>query len=89
MQGSFVLYHAGELRHSAITGPYPNDKSWMQWVLDSMSQEKKESVKAKQLEALKRLGHADLKLNEHERMQCHNNHIKSPLTREQGKWRMK
>lgn len=39
----------------------------MRWVLDTVSQEKKETVKAKQLEALKRLGHADLKLNEHER----------------------
>ena len=64
----------------------------MQWVLDSLSQEKKESVKAKQLEALKRLGHADLKLNEHERMQYHSNHrvtINSILSREKGKWRMK
>jgi hypothetical protein len=67
MQGSFVLYHAGELRHSTVTSPYPIDKSWNQWVLDTVSQEKKENVKAKQLEALKRLGHADLKLNEHER----------------------
>jgi hypothetical protein len=69
MQGSFVLYHAGERRHSIVMSPYRINKPWIQWVLDSVSQEKKESVKAKQLEALKRLGHADLKLNEHERTQ--------------------
>jgi hypothetical protein len=36
-------------------------------VLDSVSHEKKENVKEKQLEALKRLGHVGLKLDEHER----------------------
>ncbi|KAL0960575.1 hypothetical protein HGRIS_005609 [Hohenbuehelia grisea] len=39
----------------------------MRWVLESMSPTKKEEVNAKQLEALKRLGHANLKLDEYER----------------------
>jgi len=39
----------------------------MRWVLDSVAPDKKEQVKAKQLEALKRLGHSDLKLDEYER----------------------
>ncbi|KAF9464210.1 P-loop containing nucleoside triphosphate hydrolase protein [Collybia nuda] len=39
----------------------------MRWVLDSVSPDKKGDVKAKQLEALKRLGHADIKLDEYER----------------------
>ncbi|PPQ63589.1 hypothetical protein CVT24_004449 [Panaeolus cyanescens] len=40
----------------------------MRWVLDSISPDKKDSVvKEKQLEALKRLGHAELKLDEYER----------------------
>jgi len=68
MQGSFVLYHAGELRHCAVCPPYPVDKSWHQWVLDGVSQTKKKDVKAKQLQALERLGHKDLKLDEYERM---------------------
>ena len=39
-----------------------------QWVIESINPEKKdEAVKAKQLEALKRLGHAELKLDEYER----------------------
>ncbi|KAG5654306.1 hypothetical protein H0H81_004725 [Sphagnurus paluster] len=38
----------------------------MRWVLDGISPDKKEDVKAKQLEALKRLGHSDLKLDEYE-----------------------
>ena len=37
-----------------------------QWVLDSASPDKKGNVKAKQLEALKRLGHAGLQLDEYE-----------------------
>ncbi|KDR82549.1 hypothetical protein GALMADRAFT_87937 [Galerina marginata CBS 339.88] len=40
----------------------------MRWVLDSISPDKKDNaVKAKQLEALKRLGHHELKLDEYER----------------------
>lgn len=39
----------------------------LRWVLDSVSPEKKENVKAKQLEALKRLGHSELHLDEYER----------------------
>lgn len=40
----------------------------MKWVIESINPEKKdEAVKAKQLEALKRLGHAELKLDEYER----------------------
>jgi len=42
-----------------------------QWVLDSASPEKKGDVKAKQLEALKRLGHASLQLDEYESMCRH------------------
>lgn len=38
-----------------------------QYVMDSVSPDKKEVVKTKQLEALKRLGHLDLKLDEYER----------------------
>ncbi|KAG5645459.1 hypothetical protein DXG03_006004 [Asterophora parasitica] len=38
-----------------------------EWVLDGISPNKKEDIKAKQLEALKRLGHAGLKLDEYER----------------------
>ncbi|KAF4617726.1 hypothetical protein D9613_005830 [Agrocybe pediades] len=40
----------------------------LRWVLDSVSGDKKDAtVKAKQLEALKRLGHHELKLDEYER----------------------
>ena len=39
------------------------------WVIDAMAPDKKDNaVKAKQLEALKRLGHSELKLDEYERM---------------------
>ena len=39
------------------------------WVIDAMAPDKKDSVvKAKQLEALKRLGHSELKLDEYERV---------------------
>jgi len=39
----------------------------LQWVIDSVtSPDKKEEVKEKQLEALKRLGHSGLMLNEYE-----------------------
>ena len=39
------------------------------WVIDAMAPDKKDSVvKAKQLEALKRLGHTELKLDEYERL---------------------
>ena len=48
--------------------------SWptsVQWVIDTISHDKKDSVvKEKQLEALKRLGHTELKLNEYERTLC-------------------
>jgi len=36
-------------------------------MIDTMSPDKKEEVKTKQLEALKRLGHQALKLDEYER----------------------
>ncbi|KAF8955262.1 P-loop containing nucleoside triphosphate hydrolase protein [Flammula alnicola] len=40
----------------------------MKWVIDAVSPDKKESVvKTKQMEALKRLGHHELKLDEYER----------------------
>ncbi|KAG6839316.1 hypothetical protein C0991_003755 [Blastosporella zonata] len=39
----------------------------VRWVLEGVSPEKKKNVEAKQLEALKRLGHAGLKLDEYER----------------------
>ncbi|KAF8627417.1 hypothetical protein AX17_006232 [Amanita inopinata Kibby_2008] len=39
----------------------------MRWVFESVTSEKKGEVKTKQLEALKRLGHANLKLDEYER----------------------
>lgn len=40
----------------------------MQWAIDALSPDKKDSaVKAKQMEALKRLGHLELKLDEYER----------------------
>lgn len=40
----------------------------MQWVFDSaLSPERRGEVKAKQQEALKRLGHTNLKLDEYER----------------------
>ncbi|KAJ7205159.1 P-loop containing nucleoside triphosphate hydrolase protein [Mycena pura] len=39
----------------------------VKWALDEFIPEKKKEVKAKQLEALKRLGHGDLELDEHER----------------------
>ncbi|PFH54016.1 hypothetical protein AMATHDRAFT_73048 [Amanita thiersii Skay4041] len=39
----------------------------LRWVLESVTPEKKGEVKNKQLEALKRLGHANLKLDEYER----------------------
>ncbi|KAJ3518160.1 hypothetical protein NLJ89_g22 [Agrocybe chaxingu] len=40
----------------------------LQWVIDAMAPDKKDSaVKAKQMEALKRLGHSELKLDEYER----------------------
>lgn len=39
------------------------------WVIDAMAPDKKDNVvKAKQLEALKRLGHSELKLDEYERV---------------------
>ncbi|KAJ8519322.1 hypothetical protein ONZ45_g3732 [Pleurotus djamor] len=38
-----------------------------QWVLEGLSPHKKEEVNTKQLEALKRLGHTNLKLDEYER----------------------
>ncbi|KAG6834734.1 hypothetical protein H0H93_007766, partial [Arthromyces matolae] len=37
------------------------------WVLDGLNPEKKQNLSTKQLEALKRLGHTDLKLDEYER----------------------
>lgn len=37
-------------------------------MLDSVGSDKKGVVKAKQMEALKRLGHQDLQLDEYERM---------------------
>jgi len=44
---------------------------FVQWVIDTISHDKKDSVvKEKQLEALKRLGHTELKLNEYERTLC-------------------
>ena len=40
----------------------------MQWAIDALSPDKKDNVvKAKQMEALKRLGHLELKLDEYER----------------------
>ncbi|KNZ73308.1 Protein MSP1 [Termitomyces sp. J132] len=39
----------------------------VRWVLDGLNPEKKQNVNAKQLEALKRLGHSSLKLDEYER----------------------
>ncbi|KAJ7639187.1 P-loop containing nucleoside triphosphate hydrolase protein [Roridomyces roridus] len=39
----------------------------VKWALDEFIPEKKKEVKAKQLEALKRLGHGNLELDEHER----------------------
>jgi len=39
----------------------------VKWALDEFLPEKKKEVKAKQLEALKRLGHGDLELDEYER----------------------
>ncbi|KAJ8520043.1 hypothetical protein ONZ45_g3100 [Pleurotus djamor] len=39
----------------------------MRWVLEGLSPHKKEEVNTKQLEALKRLGHTNLKLDEYER----------------------
>jgi hypothetical protein len=39
-----------------------------QWALDEFLPEKKKEVKTKQLEALKRLGHGNLELDEYERM---------------------
>ncbi|KAF8895232.1 ATPase [Infundibulicybe gibba] len=39
----------------------------VRWVLEGVTPDKKQSVKAKQLEALKRLGHANLQLDEYER----------------------
>jgi hypothetical protein len=48
------------------------DKKWditrLQWALDEFLPEKKKEVKAKQMEALKRLGHGALELDEYERM---------------------
>ena len=39
------------------------------WVIDAIVPDKKDSVvKAKQLDALKRLGHSELKLDEYERV---------------------
>ena len=39
------------------------------WVIDAMVPDKKDNVvKAKQMEALKRLGHNELKLDEYERV---------------------
>lgn len=54
-------------------------------MLDSVSHEKKEDVKAKQLEALKRLGHTGLKLDEYERESISNHGLlqspsEAPLT---------
>jgi hypothetical protein len=44
---------------------------FVKWVIDTISHDKKDSVvKEKQLEALKRLGHTELKLNEYERTFC-------------------
>ncbi len=46
-----------------------------QWVIDALAPDKKDSVvKEKQMEALKRMGHTELKLDEYERkvpMQSH------------------
>jgi hypothetical protein len=41
----------------------------VQWAIDALSPDKKDNVvKAKQMEALKRLGHLELKLDEYERV---------------------
>lgn len=66
MQGSFVLYDEGAFVTERV--PPRLDLLSFQWVIESINPEKKdEAVKAKQLEALKRLGHAELKLDEYER----------------------
>jgi ATPase family AAA domain-containing protein 1 len=49
-------------------------------MVDTMSPEKKEEVKTKQLEALKRLGHTGLKLDEYERMHLSLHHLSYTLT---------
>ena len=62
----------------------------LQWVLDSTSPEKKGDVKAKQLEALKRLGHAGLQLDEYESMCGHSiQRERNPDPLVQKPWRMK
>ena len=71
LQGSIVLYDESERQATY------QRRSWLviklmsvhlQWVIDSMSGKEKDAVvKSKQLEALKRLGHSELKLDEYER----------------------
>jgi hypothetical protein len=62
-----------------------------QWVIDSVtSPDKKEEVKEKQLEALKRLGHSGLVLDEYESVYTY--HLApshKSLIILQGKWRTK
>ena len=48
------------------------NRAFVQWAIDAMSPDKKDNVvKAKQMEALKRLGHLELKLDEYERTFIH------------------
>ncbi|KAG6889634.1 hypothetical protein C0992_004525 [Termitomyces sp. T32_za158] len=44
-----------------------NESIVLQWVLDGLNPEKKQNVNTKKLEALKKLGHSSLKLDEYER----------------------
>lgn len=65
-----AVYYTLKVRYPAVyevTEPCRAD-IFRKWVLDSVSPDKKDSaVKEKQLEALERLGHLQLELNEYER----------------------
>lgn len=65
MQGSALLYCPSECYNLIYL--YILNPSVLQWVLDGLNPEKKQNVNTKKLEALKRLGHSSLKLDEYER----------------------
>jgi hypothetical protein len=71
-QGSFVLHRTSEHFLSSDLHTHTcidNFLTVQKWAIDAMAPDRKDIVvKAKQLEALKRLGHSGLELNEYERV---------------------
>jgi len=68
VQGSLVFYDEGESMTSGYGPRSLANPPFVQWVIEAVQPDKKDNaVKAKQMEALKRLGHLELKLDEYER----------------------